>query len=68
MLTYLGWVSMVCDMFAPLSEAMFDSCARFADADVDVELGRDMGSAAGGLLVCASGSIVKVTFRARLTG
>jgi hypothetical protein len=46
-------------LFAPPRAAIFESWIRFAASDIDVELGRDMESAAGGLFVVASGSIVK---------
>lgn len=48
------------ECIAPLLEARDDmpgSCVRFAEADVEVELGRDIGSSMGGGRICGPSSI-----------
>ena len=46
--------------FAAASVLRVCSCARFADADVDVELGREIGFVVVGGGICCSDSIFRV--------
>lgn len=57
--------NVVCDAAAvavAAREDMAPSCARFAEADVDVELGREIGSVGGGAIACCSASMKAMRF------